>query len=396
MADVRVNQLPLATGPTAPMQSDFVPIDGTNTRKATLLSLADVINPPASQAEAEAGIDAVKRMTPLLTAQAIAVQAATPAQGLKADGAAQKAGNLSDLSDAATARTNLGLGTAATKDSGRLVGNAFVFEDTDGGGFPTLVTDSRFIVRKGTPALNDPWTLGALRKTDGLTGGTYGNVTHNILSQVDVTTSINVFQWAMTGIINLSGAAGGQHVGVYAQGNKNADGTLWALCTEIRDHIVNPTTGTISAEIGIFVSGTDDNNNRIGIDVSIGSHNGTAGTNIINAALRIGPSENNPALAQFKKGIEIKGHGTVGIDLTGLNIAYSDHAIDMTPNAKLSWGTSADLQWNSTISTWAIGGVPLIQTTSPAAGGAGALPATPRGYWQIALGTLGIINIPYY
>lgn len=44
-----------------------------------MLSLADVINPPASQAEAESGTDAVKRMTPLSTAQAIDSRALTPA-----------------------------------------------------------------------------------------------------------------------------------------------------------------------------------------------------------------------------------------------------------------------------------------------------------------------------
>ena len=42
---------------------------------------------------------------------------ATAAQGTKADGALQAANDLSDLNDAATARTNLGLGTAAVHSS---------------------------------------------------------------------------------------------------------------------------------------------------------------------------------------------------------------------------------------------------------------------------------------
>lgn len=71
MADIRINQLPLATGPTAPAPADFVALDGSTTRKSTLSSLADVIRPMASQAEAEAGTNAVKGMSPLTTAQAI-------------------------------------------------------------------------------------------------------------------------------------------------------------------------------------------------------------------------------------------------------------------------------------------------------------------------------------
>lgn len=102
------------------MQSDFVLIDGTTTRKASLLSLSDVINPPASQAEAEAGTDAVKRMTPLTTAQAIDAQV-SPA-GLS--------GAYADLTGKPTLGTSAALnvgtssGTVAAGDDPRIV-NAY-------------------------------------------------------------------------------------------------------------------------------------------------------------------------------------------------------------------------------------------------------------------------------
>lgn len=89
MADIRINQLPLATGGTAPAPSDVVALDGTTTRKAPLSSLGDVVRPFASQAEAEAGTNNTKTMTPLTTAQAIDALAATEAQGAKADTAMQ-------------------------------------------------------------------------------------------------------------------------------------------------------------------------------------------------------------------------------------------------------------------------------------------------------------------
>jgi hypothetical protein len=89
MPDIRISELPLATGPTAPVGTDVVAIDNGSTRKATLSSLAPVIRPFASQAEAEAGTDNTKTMTPLTTAQAMAAVSATVAQGAKADTAMQ-------------------------------------------------------------------------------------------------------------------------------------------------------------------------------------------------------------------------------------------------------------------------------------------------------------------
>lgn len=71
MADIRINDLPLATGGTAPAPNDNIAIDGLTTRRTTIQAAVDVASPIASQAEAIAGTNNTKRMTPLTTAQAI-------------------------------------------------------------------------------------------------------------------------------------------------------------------------------------------------------------------------------------------------------------------------------------------------------------------------------------
>lgn len=82
MADIRINDLPPENSPTA---SEVVAIDGANTRKTPIQALVNAGAPIASQAEAQAGIDASKRMTPLTTKQSIAsevgVTLASKAQG---------------------------------------------------------------------------------------------------------------------------------------------------------------------------------------------------------------------------------------------------------------------------------------------------------------------------
>jgi hypothetical protein len=91
MADIRINALPVENSPVA---GEAVAIDGGSTRQTTIQKLVDAGAPVASQAEAEAGVNNVKRMTPLTSKQAIAALGATFAQGAKADTALQPATGL--------------------------------------------------------------------------------------------------------------------------------------------------------------------------------------------------------------------------------------------------------------------------------------------------------------
>ena len=102
MADIRIRDLPTA----APaVDTDWVAIDNGTTRKVAIIDLVEVGRPLASQAEAEAGIDAVKSMSALTTSQAVDFYGLT------------KAGNLAGLTNTTTARSNLGLGSAAVESA---------------------------------------------------------------------------------------------------------------------------------------------------------------------------------------------------------------------------------------------------------------------------------------
>lgn len=71
MANIRIRDLPNAS---PPVKTDWVPLDLTTTRKATIEDIVNVGRPFASQAQAEAGTDFATGMNPLTTHQAILAQ----------------------------------------------------------------------------------------------------------------------------------------------------------------------------------------------------------------------------------------------------------------------------------------------------------------------------------
>lgn len=90
LVDIRIKDLPSGT----PVASKKLPMDLTTTESATIKDIVYAGRPAASQAEAEAGIDADKVMTSVATKQSIAsevgVTLASYAQGLAASTALQE------------------------------------------------------------------------------------------------------------------------------------------------------------------------------------------------------------------------------------------------------------------------------------------------------------------
>lgn len=91
----------------SPVASEKVPVDnGSNVGGATIEALVNAGRPLASQAEAEAGVQATKAMTPLTTKQAINAlgdaRFASAAQGATADSAVQSLGEGSGITVDAT------------------------------------------------------------------------------------------------------------------------------------------------------------------------------------------------------------------------------------------------------------------------------------------------------
>lgn len=93
-----------------------------------------------------ASVDSVNGQTGVVVLTAADVGAATTAQGALADTALQQASNLSDLVSAPTARTNLGLGTAALDDSTDFVSSTPTVNAQVGTTYTLQASDSNNIV----------------------------------------------------------------------------------------------------------------------------------------------------------------------------------------------------------------------------------------------------------
>lgn len=127
-----------------------------------------------------------------------------------------------------------------------------------------------------------------VRRNAGHTGGTPGNVSCGIRADTYVGSGVANYEWAMLGRV-YNQATGGENVGVYGQGIKASTGPTWGVVAEAIDstEVNNPTMGLVGIEVDCRANGTDNNNNRVGIDIVVNKQNPSGSANIVSFGVRV-------------------------------------------------------------------------------------------------------------
>lgn len=224
---------------------------------------------------------------------------------------------------------------------GRGVGDYLAYEDY--GGFPSLLTGNDLIIKRAAETTDDYATVRIERNLTSHPGGAAGVNSNLIVSTlVDGTsTGLNPFQFNFLARIDVNVPTNGDMVAAYSSAWKRTEALTWAHCLEMRCGMPNTTKPSIALEGGIFVDGTDNNENRHAIDISIGSYSGTAGNNRITSGVRIGPTNGDGSLAQYKYGVKVQGRGLVGLDLADMDLSYADVGVNLKTGHKIQWATNS-------------------------------------------------------
>jgi hypothetical protein len=267
---------------------------------------------------------------------------------------------------------------------GRKVGDFLQFEDTDGSSLPTIRTEDRVIFTKNAATAGDPYQFGFIRNA-GFGGGNYGTVNANVAMYTEVSQTTQNFQWNLltSTTVKSTSNGGGEHVNAYFQAFKQGDSSLWGMCLEYRDQVVNPGSGSVGFEFGFFVNGADNNKLRHALDFSFGGYTNEPGDNVISTGIRMGPSFGEPGRMVMRKGFELAGRVYEGIDLSNITPVFSvsgmgsggDRALIINPNGKIVWRDGgygnpgpdlASFGWVAAKGTFVFSGPPVtIGTATP-------------------------------
>ena len=223
----------------------------------------------------------------------------------------------------------------------------------------------------------------AVRRNAGHTGGTPGNVSCGIRSDVYVGAGVMNYEWGILGRV-YNQATVGENVGVYGQGVKASTGPTWGMVAEAIDSTQanNPTSGLVGIEVDCRANGTDNNNNRVGIDIVVNKQNTGGAANVVSYGVRI--QNGGDATASVKSAFSVNCTADRGLDTSQATINQA--AIRMAAGQAIGWDAQLTQQtiYDGTGIVYKSGGVSASRLNADGSIQLGgyALPLKVPGTWS--------------
>ena len=182
-------------------------------------------------------------------------------------------------------------------------------------------------------------------------GGTHGFVNGAVRIQTDVGAGTVAFEWGLVSLLNDNSTdATQENVAIVGQTNKNSVGGAWAGVFQATDNRVinDPTSALIGIEIDVTATGTDVNNQRLGMDIVLG----TLGANPA-AHAGIGIRVNAAGSAVWETGILLTNINNVALEIRptaaviGINLVngtFSQAAIRLARQHRITLESSNTFQ----------------------------------------------------
>jgi hypothetical protein len=188
-------------------------------------------------------------------------------------------------------------------------------------------------------------SVNAFRDASAVAGGTVGYVNQAVYARTITGATETSFEWTNVAVMDNYSAAG-ENVAVYGQGNRRSTGPTWAMVAESRDftQAANPSIGLIGIEVNSFANDTDNNFQRISVDIVAGKGVDAGAKSVTGIGLRLAPLNGDKTLAMYGKGILLYGDMTEGINIS----SAGTRGIYFTADAVNVVGIDLSLSTNST------------------------------------------------
>lgn len=225
------------------------------------------------------------------------------------------------------------------------------------------------------------------------TGGTIGYVGGAIKGYTKVGAGVANFEWAIIGQVD-NYATGGENVGIYGQGIRHGAsvGATFGGVFEVLDNTgeANPTKSMVGLEVDCRGNGSDNNFNRVGIDLVVNRQLPAGAPNVVSYGIRI--QNGADASAVVKTAFSLNCTAEVGFDTSAATIQQA--AIKIAQSQAIAFNALAtkQLSYDGVGLKFSSGSGQSVRINDDGGIALNALRFVLNGTWDVGLKTATLAN----